>query len=186
MKSIRNYIVRTDINKANDQKKPNIMTPCYSCRKTCRLISSDETLKNIHNGKEIKKLDGGNCRRANIVYAARCKIHGDIYIGNTGEELRERFSKHRYDAKNRPDNNELTAHIHKLQYEYDKDIGVLLLKGNLYQKHERSYEKTNSSIYWIQKRLRDSIKNLDTTDVTFMKPSPTSLRKIRNFYLISR
>ena len=33
MKSIRNYIVRTDINEGNDQKKPNITAPCYSCRK---------------------------------------------------------------------------------------------------------------------------------------------------------
>ena len=132
MKSIRNRIVKTDINEANDQKKPNITTPCYSCRKTCHLISSDETLKNIQNGKEIKKLDGGNCRRANIVYAARCKIHGDIYIGNIGEELRERFSKQRYDAKNRPDSNELTTHIHKHQHEVDKNIEVLILKGNLY------------------------------------------------------
>ena len=46
-------------------------------------ISSDETLKNIHSGKEIKKLDGGNYRTENIVYAARCKIQGDICIGNT-------------------------------------------------------------------------------------------------------
>ena len=87
MKSIRNYIVRTDIKEPNDQKKPKITTPSYSCRKTCHLISSAETLKNTHNGKEIKKLDGRNCRTANIVCAARCKIHGDIYIGNTGEEL---------------------------------------------------------------------------------------------------
>ena len=63
-----------------------------------------------YNGKDIKKLDGRNCRTANIVYAARCKIHGDIYIGNTGEELRERFSKSGYNAKNRPDNNELAVH----------------------------------------------------------------------------
>ena len=45
------------------------------------------------------------------------KIHGGIYIGNTGEELRERFSKHRYDAKTRPDSNELAAHINKHQHE---------------------------------------------------------------------
>ena len=57
MKSIRNYIVRTDINEANDQKKPNITTPCHSCKKTCHLIISNETLKNIHNGKNIKKLE---------------------------------------------------------------------------------------------------------------------------------
>ena len=67
----------------------------------------------MHNWKEIKKLDGGNCRTANIVYAARCKIHGDIYIDNTEEELRERFSKNRYVAKNRPNNNELATHIRK-------------------------------------------------------------------------
>ena len=108
MKSIRNYIAGTDINEADDQKRPKITTLCYSCRKKYHLISSDGPLKNIHNGKEIKKLDGGNCRTANIVYAARCKIHGYIYIGNIGEELRERFSKHRYDAKNRPDNSQHT------------------------------------------------------------------------------
>ena len=78
MKSIRSYIFRTDINKVNDQKKPKITTPCYSCRKLCHIIISDETLKNEHNRKEIKKLDGENCRTANIVYATGCKIHGDI------------------------------------------------------------------------------------------------------------
>ena len=124
MKSIRNYIVRTVIKEADDQKKPKITTPCYSCRKTCHPIISDETLKNIHNKNEIKTLAGLNCRTANIVYAASCKIHGDIYIGDTAEELRERFSKHRYGAKNRPDNNELVALIHKLQHEFDKYIEV--------------------------------------------------------------
>ena len=125
-------------------------------------ISSDETLKNIHSGKEIKKLDGGNYRTENIVYAARFKIHGDICIGNTAEELRKRFSKRRYDDKNRPDNNEPTAHIHKYQYEFDKDIEVLTLKGNLYQKHNENYGKTNSSdkihiryksTYWTRYRI---------------------------------
>ena len=69
MKSIRNYIVRKDINKANDQQKPL----SYSCRKHVTLFDSNETLKNIHNGNEIKKLDGGNCRTANIVYKADVK-----------------------------------------------------------------------------------------------------------------
>ena len=48
-----------------------------------------------------------------------------------------RFSKNRYDGKNRPDSNELAAHIHKHQHEFDKDIEVLILKGNLHQKLER-------------------------------------------------
>ena len=49
MKSIRNYIFRTDINEENDQKNPKITTPCYSCRKTFHLINGDKSLKNIHN-----------------------------------------------------------------------------------------------------------------------------------------
>ena len=30
-----------------------------------------------------------------------------------------------------------SAHMHKYQQEFDKDIEVLILKGNLHQKHER-------------------------------------------------
>ena len=72
------------------------------------------------------------------LFTQQCvKIHGDIHIGNTGEELRDRFSKQRYDAKTRPDSNEVAAHIHKHQHEFDKDTEVLILKGNLHQKHER-------------------------------------------------
>ena len=54
IKPIRNYIVRTDIREADDQKRLKIMTLYYLCRKTCRLISSDETLKNIPNRKKLK------------------------------------------------------------------------------------------------------------------------------------
>ena len=67
-------------------------------------------------------LDGKNVRTANLVHAARCKIHGDIYNCNTGEEVREKSSKNRYDAKNTSNNNELAAHIHRYQYKFDKDI----------------------------------------------------------------
>ena len=48
---------------------------------------------------------------------------------------------HRYDAKTRPDSNEVAAHIHKHQHEFDKDTEVLILKGNLHQKHERELWK---------------------------------------------
>ena len=97
-------------------------------------------------------MHGGNCRTANIVYAARCKIHGNIYIAITGKELRERFSKHSYYAKNRPDNNEFAAHIHKHQHEFDKDIEVLTLKENLYHKHDRELQK-DKLIYLLGTKL---------------------------------
>ena len=47
-----------------------------------------------------------------MIYAAKCLKHQKIYVGHTGECLRDRFSKHRYDIKNRPDNSELARHFH--------------------------------------------------------------------------
>ena len=76
-------------------------------------------------------MDGVNCRTANIANTAKCKIRGDVYMSNTGKELRERYNKHSYDAKSRPDNNELAPHMHKYQHDFDKDI------ANLHLKHKR-------------------------------------------------
>ena len=85
---------RTYISGSNEQKKPKITAPCSLCRKTCHPINGDETLKNMHNKKKTRKLDGGNCRTANIACTARSKVQNYIYISKIGEELRERFNKH--------------------------------------------------------------------------------------------
>ena len=99
---------------------------------------------------------------ANIVYAARCKVSGEIYIGNTGKELRERFSKHRHDAKKRPDNNELAAHIYKHQHEFDMDIDVLILNRNLHQKLERELWEDKSTCSLGTKAPRRLIIEIET------------------------
>ena len=49
----------------------------------------------------------GNCKEREIIYAAQCSKHKVLYIGDTGEQLSQRFSKHRCDIKKRPDNSEL-------------------------------------------------------------------------------
>jgi len=65
-----------------------------------------------------------------VIYAAICKKCDKIYVGQTGEQLKERFSKHRYDAKKRPDNSELAEHFHK-DHSFDKDLEVLILQSGL-------------------------------------------------------
>ena len=75
----------------------------------------------------------------NPVYAARCKIHGSLYIGQTGDSLQKRFSKHRYDAKKRPGNNELATHIAKYNHDSENDIDVMILQNNLKASAEREY-----------------------------------------------
>ena len=97
-----------------------------------------------------------------IVYAARCQVSGEIYIGSTGKELRERFSKHRHDAKKRPDNNELADHIYKHQHEFDMDIDVLILKRNLHQKLERELWEDKSTCSLGTKAPRRLIIEIET------------------------
>ena len=105
MKSIKNHSVRTNIIK-KETSTTSPTQPCNKC-KTCKIINTDPHIENVYNGASLKITCGGNCRTKNIVYVARCKIHNLLYIGHSGEELRERFNKHRYDAQKRPENNEL-------------------------------------------------------------------------------
>ena len=136
MKSIRNYIVRTDVKEADDQKKPKITTPCYSCRKTCHLISRDETRKNIHNGQKIKKWDGKIAEQQTLFKQQDVK-HMVTFILATLKRNWEKNSANTGTMPKTADNNQPAAHIHKHQHEFDKDIEVMILKWNLYQKHER-------------------------------------------------
>ena len=74
---------------------------------TAKLITNDKL-------KITEKIEGtGNCKEREIIHAAQCSNHKVLYIGHTGEQLAERFSKHRYDIKNRPDNSELGKHFHE-------------------------------------------------------------------------
>ena len=132
MKSIKNHIVRTNIIK-KETSTTSPTQPCKKC-KTCKIINTDHHIENVYNGASLKITSGGNCRTKNIVYVARCKIHNLLYIGHSGEELRERFNKHRYDAQKRPENNELATHIFEHKHDFDKDIDVTILRTDIFWK----------------------------------------------------
>ena len=102
-KSLSDHLFKNDI--ANQQLHSNV-TPCGKCK----LFPQINTAKLITNDKlnKMEKIKGtGNCKEREIIYAAQCSKHKVLYIGHTGEQLSERFSKHCYDIKNRPDNIEL-------------------------------------------------------------------------------
>ena len=70
----------------------------------------------------------GNCKSTNVVYAAWCKKCKLCYVGQTGHQLSDRISKHRYDCNSRSDNCELTKHFHKNRHDFEKDLGVVILE----------------------------------------------------------
>ena len=73
-----------------------------------------------------------------IIYAAQCFKHKILYIGHSGEQLSELFSKHRYDIKNKPDNSELAKHFHKSHSKSD-NLNVTMSQSNIKTAATRSY-----------------------------------------------
>lgn len=122
VKSIRNYVVRNDIrDRIQNDHSPSETIPCGHC-KLCKNI-----MKSLPVSGTKSITQGGDCKSRNLVYGAWCKKHKQLYVGQTGEKLCDRFSKHRYDIKKRPDNNELAAHFHN-NHDVDKDLGVVILE----------------------------------------------------------
>ena len=103
---MKNHFVRTDITSRQIDKTAT--TPCNKYE-LCNLTNTDT----VHhfNSRKVHLPSGGNCKSKNVIYAAKCKIHGSIYTGHTGEELQSKFNKHCYDANKCHDNNELANHI---------------------------------------------------------------------------
>ena len=126
MKSIRNFVVHNDV-----QCRPEVQnvatSPCGKCKKTCHLISKSTEINNSATKRKVK-VAGGTCKSRNVVYAIRCKTHDLPYVGHTGEELLKRISKHRYDFKNRPDNNE---HLRETHHDFESDIEASILNADL-------------------------------------------------------
>ena len=107
---------------------------CGKC-KLCKDIISTDIVSNDKRGINIKLKDGGTCQTKNIIYAAICKRHKFICVGQTGESLCNRFSKHRYDIKLRPENSEIAEHFHRDHT--DGDLKVLILQSGLSQSKEQ-------------------------------------------------
>ena len=129
-KTIRNEVVRTDHTITESDNVEGIATtPCGKCKSTCHLISQSTKIVNTKTNRSVPVV-GGNCQSRDVVYAARCKKCDLLYIGHTGEAIKTRFSKHRWDAKNRPKNCELAKHIHSSpDHNFDRDVEISIIKS---------------------------------------------------------
>ena len=113
---------------ANQQLHFNV-APCGKC-KLCPQINTAKLITNDKLNKTEKTEGTGNCEEREIIYVAQCSKHKVLYIGHTGEQLSERFSKRRYDIENRPDNSELAKHFHE-NYNLNDDLNVTILENNI-------------------------------------------------------
>ena len=155
IKTIRNHIIRNDI--VSRKSKTTHTSKCDDC-KICPQINTSTSIRNTIRNINYSIKDGGTCKSKGLIYAATCKKHDLIYIGHTGEKLSDRFSKHRYDIKNRPDNSELASHFH--QGHSTDDMEIKILQSGLNSKIQRELYEDK----WICKlqTLKPSGLNTET------------------------
>ena len=99
--------------------------PC----KLCNHMGQVDKLPNTNSGKSCL-IEGGNCSNTNVIYAAECRRHKQLYTGYTSTTLKQRFNKHRSDAKHDPDATELGKHFHDSpECNFDTDLRVQILQN---------------------------------------------------------
>ena len=88
-----------------------------------------DKLLNTNSGKSCL-IEGGNCSNKNVIYAAECRRHNQLYVGYTSTTRKQRFNKHRSDAKHDPDATELGRYYHDSpDCHFDRDLRVDILQN---------------------------------------------------------
>ena len=95
-KSLPDYLLKNDI--VNQQLHSNV-APCGKW-KLCSEINTVKLITNFKLNMKEKIKGTRNCKEREVIFAAQCFNDKVLYIGHSGEQLLERFSKHRYDIKN--------------------------------------------------------------------------------------
>ena len=124
-KNLSNYLCKNDIR----NKRPLGEEKCKGC-KLCKIMSTNKTITNKNKNISFNIKPGANCKTKGIIYAVNCKKCEKMYIGHTGDSMSERFSKHKYDIINRPEQNELAAHCHK-DHDLENGLEVFILEHGI-------------------------------------------------------
>ena len=130
-RSLRNKLVRTDILPRKIDPHNRSTEKCGKGCKICTSLLTSAVVKNNKKPKASSKIqDYGNCKSKNLIYAVKCKKCDMLYVGQTGEPLQTRMSKHRYDCRKRPGNCALAQHFYN-GHDPDKDMAIYILQTGL-------------------------------------------------------
>ena len=141
-KSPSDHLSNNDI--ANQQLHSNVAP--FRKWKLCPQINTAKLITNDKLYITGKKKDTGNGKEREIIYAAQCSKHKVLYIGDTEEQLSERFSKHCYYIINRPDDSELAKYFNE-SHNLKDDLNVTILQNNIKTAAARRYHESK----WICK-----------------------------------
>jgi hypothetical protein len=93
---------------------------------TCPHISTD---KEVIGPKGFFRINTTfTCTSAGIIYCIVCKRCGELYVGESGRKLAERFREHRRDVVNKTKDKEVSDHFNRADHDGVLDMTVLGLQ----------------------------------------------------------
>ena len=121
------------------QNSSSSVASCGKCKlcpqiKIAKLIT-DEQLNISEKSKGIR-----NCKEREVIYVTHYSKHKVLCIGHTGKQISERFFKHRYDIKNRPDKSEFENLFHK-SHNINDSLNITILQNNIKTAAARRYHE---------------------------------------------
>ncbi len=108
-RNLRDMLVHSRIKRKDEVGRTNA---CGRTRcKTCDHICEDEKVVGPKGVFYVKRKF--NCKSAGVVYCIVCNRCGDLYVGETGRMLSERFREHRQDVIQDREGKEIASHFNR-------------------------------------------------------------------------
>ena len=102
-RNLKDLLCKSDISSTSVPKESFVCNqPCNHGKcKLCPSFVKSNTILNSKNDRKMKIERGGSCNTSNIIliYAAECRKHKKLYIGQSKNQVNRRFCGHRSDIK---------------------------------------------------------------------------------------
>ncbi|XP_074642873.1 uncharacterized protein LOC141900033 [Tubulanus polymorphus] len=135
--NLRKLLISSKLSTEEDSDN-NYTRPCNKSRcQLCPLINSSPTVTAANN-QQLKVTGPYTCDSTNVVYAITCDIYpGTIYIGETGQTLRQRLNGHKFDIRQKKMDKPIGEHFNLPNHTISNLKVTALHKMNTSNKHTR-------------------------------------------------
>ena len=128
-KSLRNSLVKGSL---STELEPGTFKCSRKRCNTCPYITNTVSISGPKNSTQIT--DHFDCTSRNVIYCLRCTTCNQLYIGETGRRLGDRFREHLLDVKNNSQNvsKPVARHFNQPGHSHNnmKIFGLSLHQGN--------------------------------------------------------
>ena len=129
--NLRDILINFDIEPKKSEVLRGKSMPCNhpNCL-TCKSMSKTDKITNTQSGRSAFTV-GGSCFTTDVIYAAECLQHKQLYIGHTTRQLNHCFNSHRSEINNSNQPCELVKHFCEHSCDFDTNLRQYILQKDL-------------------------------------------------------